>query len=112
MLFADHYIADVICMLKHRAVRRNGSGLIGLSGAVGESKNGYVWAKHRSVRANVGVPFSALCRSAILASAGIGERIVRFCVFHREQYGQDRSKSSHIISKYARIIHIFANNVP
>lgn len=72
MLFADHYIADVICMLKHRAVRRNGSGLIGLSGAVGESKNGYVWAKHRSVRANVGVPFSALFRSAILASAGIG----------------------------------------
>ena len=35
-----------------------------------------------------------------------------FCVFHREQYWQDRSKSSHIISKYARIIHIFANNVP
>lgn len=112
MLFADHYIADVICMLKHRAVRRNGSGLIGLSGAVGESNSGYVWAKRRSVRANVGVPFSALCRSAILASAGIGERIVYFCVFHREQYGQDLSKSSHIISKYARIIHIFANNVP
>ena len=35
-----------------------------------------------------------------------------FCVFHREQYGQDRSKSSHIISKYAQIIYIFANNVP
>lgn len=31
----DHYIADVICRLKRRAVRRNGSGLIGLSGAVG-----------------------------------------------------------------------------
>ena len=112
MLFDDHYIADDIYMLKHRAVRRNGSGLIGLSCAVGESKNGYVWAKHRSARANVGGWLLALCRSAILASAGIGERIVRFCVFHREQYGQDRSKSSHIISKYARIIHIFANNVP
>ena len=35
-----------------------------------------------------------------------------FCVFHREQYGQDRSKTSHIISKNSQIIHIFANNVP
>lgn len=94
MLFADHYIADLICMLKHRAVRRNGSGLIGLSGAVGESKNGFVWAKHRSVRANVGVPFSALCRSAILASAGIGERIVRFVCFTGNNMGKiDRNQA-------------------
>lgn len=66
-----------------------------LIGAVGESKNGYVWAKHRSARENVGgLAFSALCRSAILASAGIGERIVRFCVFHREQYGKiDRNQA-------------------
>ena len=35
-----------------------------------------------------------------------------FCVFHREQYGQYRSKSSHIVSKRAQIIHIFANFVP
>lgn len=87
MLFDDHYIADVICMLKHRAIRRNGSGLIGLSGAVGESKNGYVWAKHRSVRANVGVSFSALCRSAILASAALGSGSCVFVCFTGNNMG-------------------------
>ena len=43
---------------------------------------------------------------------GYWERIACFCVFHREQCGQDQSKLSHTISKCARIIHIFANNVP
>ena len=54
----------------------------------------------------------AASESEFGVAGAIVERTVCFCVFHREQYGQDRSKSSHIISKYAQIIHIFADNVP
>lgn len=56
------------------------------------------------------------CRSGVeewfRCCRGYCERIVYFCVFHREQYGRDQSKLSHIISKQAQIIHIFANFVP
>lgn len=95
MLFDDHYIADDIYMHKHRAVRRNGSGLIGLSGAVGELMNGYVWAKHRSVRENVGgLAFSALCRSAVLALAALGSESCVFVCFTGNNTGKiDRNQA-------------------